>query len=426
MDRRTRARLILYPTLLVILCIFLYAASSILKSVVPEDESIKDREPEQVFRIDSPDDLDSFYAQSEGLTAGATEIKDIVLVTGGSGFICSHFVDLLLAEGYQVLVFDRVRENEINREQWKMKVKKGHLPAYMHIYGNINNDHDLSLIPEVPISTVVHCAGDPPIWNFEAGSSQSEQELDKVHVEGTKKLWDLFEARKHKVRRFVALSTTDIYGPVEKKFLPYKKKLPLNPMNHWAKSKLKMENFLKGAWKEKPKNIQSVGILRLTTVYGPRQLKHEGLVSHMIHEAMNSRPLPIPARFAQNSRDFLYVTDLAQSMMSVVQHPRGGLIEAHVGSGAEATLTELAESIIDLTSSKSAISYLSSNVHPDVTNQRVDQKKEKFLPEKPVVGLREGLRRTTEHIRKFEGFGGWTEKTNGDQGMGAKRERRRT
>jgi UDP-glucose 4-epimerase len=407
--------MVLLPILLTLLLAGMFGGNMILRALLPLENNATDKQ--SPFTIDSPDDLDEFYGRSEELTAEAVAIKDIVLVTGGSGFIGSHFVDQLIEEGYQVVVFDRGDYNPEYREQWKIRKGHGHVPAFLHIKGDISKREDLNLIPDIPIHYVVHCAGEPPAWRYEADETDGEEgrfpgelkedDLDSVHIQGTRNLWDWMESRDHQIPRMIALSTTDIYGPLAKNFLPFKKRQP-NPPNDWAKSKVKMEKFLNTQWRRKPKNVRSLAILRLTTVYGPRQDKHEGLVSHLIQKAISNSPLLLPTAHGQYTRDLLYVTDLAYSMMEVMKYPKAGYLEVHLGSGEEVSLTTMAETVITETHSESLIEYLGESVHPDVTNQMVDLKKEMFLPEAPVR-LREGVQRTIAHIRDRRVSGGDSE-----------------
>ena len=97
-----KARVVLYVFLATLFFAFFLIAQQLIVNFHPQIPAKSSASKEPLFQVKSAKDLEILDEQLYEFSAKAVEMKEVVLVTGGSGFICSHFVDLLLREGYQV------------------------------------------------------------------------------------------------------------------------------------------------------------------------------------------------------------------------------------------------------------------------------------------------------------------------------------
>ena len=320
--------------------------------------------------------------------------------------MCSHLVDSLLREYFQVIVFDHHLEHE-NRKKWVMN--KGHekIPSYVHVHGDIMNKEDLKLIPDVPIRYAIHCIGEPPPTNWTAPPVPQTEEEKSIqntpyplqrHVDQLDTFLNFLHEREHPISRLICFSTTDIYGQVSRRFLPFHKNTPPNPLSFWAQSKYEMETYLKRRFRKRSSKVQSVAMIRLPTVYGPRQRSHEGVVSQMIHNATLGDPIVLPVH-GLYTRDLIYVTDLATIALNVLVFHKTAYLEINLGSGVETKLMDLANTIVEVTDSHSEIVTDRGFENPAITYQLTGPND--FSPEAgSLTTLADGLKATSEWVRE--------------------------
>ena len=152
-----------------------------------------------------------------------------ILVTGGAGFIGSHLVRKLLAEGEQVTVLDNFstgsRDNlpqgvkciemDVNDPSLDVVFTQGHFDAVVHLAGQ----------------TTVHISMESPALDGE------ENVIGSIHV--------LEQARRTKVQRVIFASTAASYGDVAEESLPIVESEPLHPMSFYGLSKVTVEHYLR-------------------------------------------------------------------------------------------------------------------------------------------------------------------------------------
>ena len=237
-----------------------------------------------------------------------------VLVTGGAGFIGSAFIRLLLTEGHEkpkVLNLDKLTYAG-NLENLAGIADE---PGYRFVHGDIC---DARLVDELFAETRPDV-----IVNFAAESHVDRSILSpapvfETNLRGTFTL--LEAARAHKIRRFVHVSTDEVYGSIDP---PYEanEDFPLRPSSPYSASKagsdlLALSYFITFR--------MPVIVTRASNNYGPHQFP-EKLIPLMISNAIESKPLPIYGDGMQ-IRDWLYVDDHCRAIRAVVERGRPGEI----------------------------------------------------------------------------------------------------
>jgi UDP-glucose 4-epimerase len=244
-----------------------------------------------------------------------------ILVTGGAGFVGSHVVDRLVADGHAVDVVDnlatgrRARVNPVAR---------------LHVC-DLRDVRLDALVTATQPDTVVHVAAQAAV-----SRSVADPRFDAgVNVVGT---IALLEACRHAgVRRIVYTSTGGAaYGDTT--VLPTPEDHPLRPSSPYGVSKTAAERYLE-CW------IGLTGIsaltLRLANVYGPRQdpAGEAGVVAIFTARLLGGLPCIVNGD-GEQTRDYVYVGDVADAVARAVASPDAGGV-ANIGTGAETTVNEL-------------------------------------------------------------------------------------
>lgn len=179
-----------------------------------------------------------------------------VLVTGGAGFVGSHTVDRLLAEGLEVVVLDDLRSGSLGNINQHLE-KEG--------FGFVRGDvRDSGLVKDLvrDVDAVVHLAALVSVPE----SIKDPVLTNDVNVNGTLNL--LKASVDFNVKRFVYASSCAVYGNAE--VLPIKEDSPLKPLSPYGVSKLAAENYAR-VFRE-VYGLETV-CLRYFNVYGPTSIQ---------------------------------------------------------------------------------------------------------------------------------------------------------
>lgn len=141
-------------------------------------------------------------------------------------------------------------------------------------------------------------------------------------------------------------------------------------------------------------------MIRIFNTYGPRMAKHDGrVVSNFIMQALRGEDITIYGDGTQ-TRSFQYVSDLVEGMIRMMESSDDFTGPVNIGNPSEFTMLELAEKVIQLTSSKSKIVFEAlPQDDPKMRRPDITLAKEK-LDWEPKVKLDEGLRKTIEYFKK--------------------------
>ena len=306
-----------------------------------------------------------------------------VLVTGGAGFIGSHLCEALLEKKNKVVCVDDFSTGQIGNIS---ELQKN--PDFKVVKKDVM---DKSFKEELKgIDAVYHYAA---IVGVERTLKMPVEVLNVDLLSVEKVLRESFEAG---VKKFVFASSSEVYGnPVE---IPENEDGHVNAKLPYAVSKLAGEKFLRAYFEKYGMDTTS---LRFFNVYGPKQdsTPYGFVAGIFIKQALKNEPITIFGD-GSNTRDYVFVKDNIQSAILSAESKKTAGEVLNIGSGKPTTLTDLAETIIELTGSKSEIKYLPPRPNdirhrfPDTSRMR------KLLGFKPQVDLKEGLKRTIEYYKK--------------------------
>ena len=266
-----------------------------------------------------------------------------ILITGGCGFIGSNFVRHMLAKyPYNVVNFDKLTyagnpENLQDIEKDK---------RYTFIKGDIAEVSDLEKAFKLPIETIV---------NFAAESHVDRSILDpdtfiKTNINGTFQLLEM--ARKKNVKKFVQISTDEVYGSLGKEG-KFSEQTPLAPNSPYSASKTSADVLAMSYYKT---YNMPVVITRCSNNYGPYQFP-EKLIPLIITNALNDIELPVYGD-GLNVRDWIHVADHCEAIDVVLHSGKEGNVY-NIGGENERTNIEIVKLILNaLGKSEALIKYV--------------------------------------------------------------------
>jgi dTDP-glucose 4,6-dehydratase len=236
-----------------------------------------------------------------------------LLVTGGAGFIGSAFVRLSLAtdESARIVNLDKLTYagNLANLESVAEN------PRYRFVHGDICDGALVNaLLAEEKPDAIVHFAAESHVDR----SILSAAPAFETNLRGTFTL--LEAARANQIRRFVHVSTDEVYGSLAPP-LEADEGFALNPSSPYSASKAGSDLLARSYFVT---YRLPVLITRASNNYGPYQFP-EKLIPLMISNALESRPLPIYGNGMQ-VRDWLYVDDHCRGIRAVLEKGREGEI----------------------------------------------------------------------------------------------------
>lgn len=306
-----------------------------------------------------------------------------ILVTGGAGFIGSHLVRRLLADGHERVVnLDALRYSG-NPDNLADMAKD---PRHVFVEGDICDAELVAAILEEHAPTaVINCAAETHVDR----SILEPNSFAKTDVVGTAVL--LEAARKAKIARFLQVSTDEVYGSVE--VGSSKEDDPLDPRSPYSASKAGGDLLVKSYWTT---YHFPVVITRGSNTYGPNQYP-EKFIPLFVTNAIEDQPLPLYGD-GRYRRDWLSVFDHCAAIVHVLFNGEPGAIY-NVGGGNERENIEVAEVILErLGKPKALIRHVQDRPGHD-RRYAVDCGRLRAIGWKPEVGFDKGLRDTIDWYR---------------------------
>jgi dTDP-glucose 4,6-dehydratase len=308
-----------------------------------------------------------------------------ILITGGAGFIGSAFVRMVIAEtDLDVVNFDKLTYAG-NLENLAPIDSSS---RYRFVQGDICDAElvEATMCEERP-DAIVHFAAESHVDR----SILSPEPVARTNFHGTFTL--LEAARRHKIARFVHVSTDEVYGslaaPAEAD-----EAYPLNASSPYSASKAASDLLARSYFVTY--NLPVV-ITRASNNYGPYQFP-EKLIPLMIANALNDQSLPVYGD-GQQVRDWLFVYDHCRGILAVLNQGRDGEIY-NIGGNRSLPNLDVVQQVLKLTGkSDNLIVYVKDRPGHD---RRYALSSEKLMREtgwRPVMDFETGLARTIEWYR---------------------------
>ena len=258
----------------------------------------------------------------------------VVLVTGGAGFIGSHFVRYALAQGAAVLNVDKLcRQGNIDNA-----ASLHDHPHYTFVHADIADEYLLGkVLRQHRVRAIVNFAAETHVDRSIDKPSVFWQSniLASCHLlEAVRDFWLSLPADERHELRFLQISTDEVYGELGADVEPLKEGSPYRASSPYAASKAAIDQFVYAYHKT---YRLPVLLLHAVNHYGPRQLP-EKLIPFFIAQALQGHDLPLYGDGKQ-LRDWLFVEDGVRGIWQVLRHGRVGECY-HLG--AQAPLSNLA------------------------------------------------------------------------------------
>ena len=309
------------------------------------------------------------------------------LVTGGAGFIGSHLVDRLLAEGRRVRVLDNfVVGRRANLDQHRSN------PALEIIEADVADNSTLNSA----------CAGVERIFHLAARadivpSIQEPEAYFRANVDGT--FAALEGARAHGVQRFVYVASSSCYGIPD--VYPTPEKTAADPRYPYALTKYLGEQLVMH-W-AKVYQLPCVSV-RFFNVYGPRARTsgtYGAVFGVFLAQLLAGKPLTIVGD-GEQTRDFTFVSDAVDALFTVADSDKVGEIY-NVGSGRPVSVNEL----IRLLGSPETVPIPKRPGEPDCTWADIT-KIQRELAWNPKVSIAQGVKILLENVDYWRDAPVWT------------------
>lgn len=304
-----------------------------------------------------------------------------VLITGGCGFVGANLAPILLREGHEVVIYDNFSRGS--------KFYLDNVSKYSIINGDIRDKSSLLSAFE-NVEVIIHLAA----YGSVVESVKNPIENYSINAEGTFNV--LNAAREAGVKKFIFASTGgaligNSLAAVNEQSVP-------RPISPYGASKLAGEGYCCAFANSYDMSITA---LRFANVVGPISWHKKGVITNFFKAIIENKPLQIFGD-GKATRDFLYVQDLCEGLLSALTKIKVGYNVYHLASGKEYSIKEIA----DLACNVSGSNYSKVIYHPTRKGEverncgdfRLAQKQIGFKPQVPID---EAMKRTWEWFKSF-------------------------
>jgi dTDP-L-rhamnose 4-epimerase len=342
-----------------------------------------------------------------------------ILVTGGAGFIGSHLVDKLVEQRHDVVVIDNLEP----------QVHLGKKPDYLnpkaeYVFKDVRDG-----------KTLVSVLKDAEVIFHEAaavGVGQSMYEIEKyvdTNVMGTARLLDMMVNKENSVKKLIVASSMSIYGEgayecgkcglvypelrsetqmkrrewemkcpvcgVVAKPIPTNEDKPLKPTSVYAVSKRDQEELCLSVGRAY--GIPTVA-LRYFNVYGPRQSLSNPYtgVAAIFSSRIKNNNSPVVFEDGIQSRDFVYVDDVARANIFVMEESKANYKALNVGTGKPVRILDIAGMLAKLYGRRITPKVVNKFRSGDIRHCFADVAQIKKLGFEPRTSFEEGMRKLVE------------------------------
>ena len=307
-----------------------------------------------------------------------------ILVTGGAGFIGSHFIDLVLTTKpeWQVVCLDAL-------------TYAGHLEnlddakdseRFRFVEGDITNPNHRTIAFAEPVDYIVHFAAETHV---DRSIHNPSRVFLYTNILGTQMMVE--DARKYQVSRYVQVSTDEVYGSLALDSPDrFTETTPLAPSSLYSASKAAGDMLALAALTT---HDVPVVVVRSCNNYGPRQ-HPEKMIPRFVARLMANKPIPLHGD-GLYVRDWIHVTDNCRAILTALESGETGHVY-NIGASAERSNISMAKQvcrILGLTDSD--IAHVDDRPGND-RRYAIDASKIQGLGWSPCVNLDAGLKETAK------------------------------
>ena len=306
------------------------------------------------------------------------------LVTGAAGFIGSHLVERLLAEGHAVVGIDGFVDNyDRGLKESSLALYAEH-PQFDFVEAFVER-LDLQMLLD-GVERVFHLAALPGV---RSSWGASFEDYSSHNVYATQRL--LEASLRVGVERFVYASSSSVYGDAAG--LPMREDAREKPHSPYGVTKLAAEHLAR--LYHRNYGLATVS-LRFFTVYGPRQ-RPDMATQRFLTAARDGTSIMLFGD-GEQTRDFTFVADTVEAMVRAAELGREGAVY-NVGGGSTVTVNELIEAIEEVSGCRLEVDRQGAQ-RGDVRDTCADTTRALAdLDFAPTTSLREGLERQWQHVR---------------------------
>lgn len=307
-----------------------------------------------------------------------------ILVTGGAGFLGSHLCERLLKDGHEVLCVDNFYT--------------GRRSSIAHLFRNpmfevMRHDITFPLYAEVDQIYNLACPASPVHYQFDP------VQTTKTSVHGSINMLGLAKRLRAKI---LQASTSEVYGDPQVHPQTESYWGNVNPVGFrscYDEGKRCAETLFFDYYRQHGLRIK---VARIFNTYGPRMHPNDGrVVSNFIVQALKGEEITVYGEGNQ-TRSFCYVDDLIEGLYKLMNSPDDFTGPVNLGNPVEFSILDLANKVIEMTGSKSKISFkpLPSD-DPTQRKPNISLAMQQ-LDWEPTISLEEGLKSTIDYFSKLD------------------------
>lgn len=306
-----------------------------------------------------------------------------ILITGGAGFVGSHLCEALLKRGHHVLCADNFFTGK----------RENISPFLLHpSFETLHHDICFPLHVDVDEIYNLACPASPIHYQVDPVQTTKTSVLGAIHT---------LELARKLGAKILQASTSEVYGDpmVHPQVETYWGHVnPIGPRACYDEGKRCAETLFFDYFRQYGTKIK---VARIFNTYGPMMDPHDGrVVSNFIVQALQNHPITIYGDGKQ-TRSFCYVSDLVEGLIALMESDEAVTGPVNLGNPHEYTMAQLAQKIIELTSSSSPVKSCPLP-HDDPKQRKPDITLAKqLLGWVPKIPLDEGLKQTIAYFDRL-------------------------
>jgi UDP-glucose 4-epimerase len=303
-----------------------------------------------------------------------------VLVMGGLGFIGSHLSRLLLKEGHQVRIFDKLygSRNLIADIQEEVDIEEGDAERPEDMLRSLR---DIDIAIDLIHTTVPGASMQDPAYDVQTNVAAHAGWLSQLHKTGLSRI-------------IYVSSGGTVYGIPEQN--PIVENHPTDPISSYGITKLAIEKYI-----AMYANIQGIDyrICRPANVYGEGQHLHvgQGVIGVFLEHCLKKQPIEIWGD-GTVSRDYIYVADMVQAIVQLITHHEKGRV-FNISSGVGYSLNDIITIIRDELQTSVQVNYVKSRKFDVAVNILDNSYIMRETGWKPQIDLVSGIHRVSDYLK---------------------------